>query len=180
MSNTISRFLQDIDENIILPITHERNVRDTAGVRLDAKLAALGAKVAVIAWDGVSEPEIDDIPSGVNVTYNGTVYTGRMPAGPATDAKVYLVSNGTDYDRYASALDIHDSYFWLALGSTAITMEVVNNLDDGGTDKALSAEMGKTLKNMIVERDVFLTEEEYEELPVKDPFSIYYTYIDTV
>ena len=53
-------------------------------------------------------------------------------------------------------------------------LEIVNNLTDGGTTAALSAEMGKRLND----RDVFLTEEEYDALAVKDPDVIYHVYED--
>lgn len=57
---------------------------------------------------------------------------------------------------------------------TANELEVVNNVVDGGTTAALSAEMGKYL----YDRDVFLTESEYEALAIKDPDIIYHVYED--
>lgn len=54
----------------------------------------------------------------------------------------------------------------------ASDLEVVNNFTDGGTTAALSAEMGKVLYN----REVFLTEAEYEALSTIDPDVIYNIY----
>jgi len=57
-------------------------------------------------------------------------------------------------------------------------LQVVNNLVDGGTTDALSAEMGKDLKGLIDGKFVFLTESEYAALTSKDPEKIYCTYED--
>ena len=173
---TISRALVDKFGNIILPLTHEQNVRDSDGVRLDVKLAALASKTAVIAWDGTSEPVVSDIPSGVVVTYQGTDYTGTLAPSSMTDGRIYMVKNGNEYDRYVSSLDTTGNHVWIPLGSTAVTIEIVDNLEDGGRDKALSAEQGKVLSEKIDGKFVFLTEEEFESLTTIDPDKLYCTY----
>lgn len=70
-------------------------------------------------------------------------------------------------------------------------VDVINNLTDGGTDKALSAEQGKELKGMIptkvseLENDegyitsptiktvVAITQADYDALEVKDETTLY-------
>lgn len=173
----LSKILNDKFGNALLPITHERNVRDSDGVRLDVKLAALMNKRATVAWDGASTPQISRIPAGVTVTYNGTNYTGTMPASSSTDGITYLVSDGNgQYNRYVSTTSVGGTYVWIPLGNTAINLDIVDNLEDGGRDKALSAEQGKVLKEMIQNQFVFLTQVEWEALTVIEPDKFYCTY----
>lgn len=174
--NYLSRFILDKYGNTVLPITHERNIWDADGVRLDVKLAALTSKVSTIAWDGASIPQISRIPAGVTVTYQGQNYTGTMPPSAATDGITYLIKDGNEYDRYVSSLSVGGTYVWVPLGSTAIGLDIVDNLQDGGRDKALSAEQGKVLKGMIEDQFVFLTQEEWEALSVIEPGKLYCTY----
>ncbi|MBO4718975.1 MAG: hypothetical protein J5658_03775 [Prevotella sp.] len=172
----ISRIFQDKFGNYLLPVTHERNVRDSEGVTLEAKLAALSGKTAIVAWDGASTPVVSRIPAGVVVTYNGTQYIGTMPPSASTDGITYMIKNGNNYDRYVSGLSPSNTRVWFALGSTAIAFEVVDNLEDGGRDKALSAEQGKVLKEMIEDKFVFLTQEEFDALTTFDLGKLYCTY----
>ena len=82
-----------------------------------------------------------------------------------TDGRIYMVKNGNEYDRYVSSLDTTGNHVWIPLGRTAVTIEIVDNLEDGGRDKALSAEQGKVLSEKIDGKFVFLTEEEFEPEP---------------
>lgn len=171
------KILQDKFGNYILPVTHERNVRDTEGVSLDVKLAALQNKTATVAWDGQSTPVISRIPSGVTVVYQGQNYTGTLAPSSGTEGKTYLVADGNgQYDRYVTSMSLSDNYVWIPLGNTAIQFDVVDNLEDGGHNSALSAEQGKVLKEMIQNQFVFLTQEEWEALTVIEPDKFYCTY----
>ena len=174
----LTKILHDKYGNHVFPITHERNVRDSDGVRLDVKLSALASKTAQIAWDGTSAPVVANIPAGVVVTYDGTDYTGTLAPSSATDGRTFLVKDGQSYDMYMSALDTGSNHVWVPLGSSAVTLEIVDNLEDGGRDKALSAEQGKVLSEKIDGKFVFLTEEEFEALSVIEPDKLYCTYED--
>lgn len=121
MANFI-KVVQDKSGNNVFPITHEKAVRDSSGVSLDAKLSALESKTYVEAWDGASTPVVANIPAGVVVSYNGTNYTGTLAASASTDGKVYLVKDGTEYDRYASTINLGGTYIWSYLGTTAMSL----------------------------------------------------------
>lgn len=116
------RNLTDKSGNDILPITHEKAVRDSNGVSLETKLGSLESKTYVEAWDGASTPVVANIPAGVTVTYNSTTYTGTLAASASTDGKVYLVKNGTEYDRYFSSLNLAGNYVWSNLGTTGMDL----------------------------------------------------------
>lgn len=57
MSNKI-QVIKDRSGNNILPITHEKAVRDSNGVSLETKLGSLESKTYVEAWDGESTPVV--------------------------------------------------------------------------------------------------------------------------
>ena len=145
------QYIKDASGNKVYPVTHERAVKDSAGVSLETKLSAIDAKTYVVAWDGASSPVVADIPAGVVVEYSSEEYTGTLAASDSTAGKVYLVSNEDDeYDRYVTSVS-GTTYSWVQIGSTAMTLEVVNDLTTGGTTKALSAEMGKTLEGEVAQ-----------------------------
>lgn len=121
MANKI-QVIQDKSGNNVFPITHEKAVRDSAGVSLDAKLAALESKTYVEAWDGASTPVVANIPAGIVVTYEGTSYTGTLAASSSTDGKIYLIKDGTEYDRYASTTNLAGTRVWTYLGTTAMSL----------------------------------------------------------
>lgn len=129
MANYI-KVVQDKNGNNIFPITHEKAVRDSSGVSLDAKISALESKTYVEAWDGASAPVVANIPAGVVVSYNGTNYTGTLAASASTDGKVYLVKDGTEYDRYASTINLGGTYIWSYLGTTAMSLTGYATIDD--------------------------------------------------
>lgn len=62
-----------------------------------AREAIAGGVSFVIAWDGISTPTVANIPEGIKVVYNNTVYTGTLSAettGSGTHAQAgafYLV-----------------------------------------------------------------------------------------
>lgn len=139
MSNII-KVIQDKTGNNVFPLTHEKAVRDSAGLSLDTKLSALESKTYIEAWDGASTPVVANIPAGVVVSYNGTNYTGTLAASSSTDGKIYLVKDGTEYDRYASTINLGGTYIWSYLGTTAMSLsgyateDELNQLDQEVTD----------------------------------------------
>lgn len=133
------RNLKDNGGNVFYPLTHERAVKDSNGVSLESKLAGLESKSYVEAWDGTSTPVEANIPAGVTVTYNTTTYTGTLEASASTIGKIYLVKNGSDYDRYITSQS-GSSYSWSPIGSTEM------DLSDYATEAELTqteAELGQ-------------------------------------
>lgn len=114
----------------IYPVTHLRAVRDNNGNSLEALLGALQSNAYIIAWDGSSAPTVANIPAGVTVTYSGTTYTGTLAASASTLGKIYLVHNGTDYDRYFTSYD-GSTYSWVALGTTSLNLTNYIQISDG-------------------------------------------------
>ena len=115
------RNLKDNGGNVFYPLTHERAVKDSNGVSLESKLAGLESKSYVEAWDGASTPVVANIPAGVVVTYNTTTYTGALAASASTVGKIYLVKDGSAYDRYITSQS-GSTYSWASNGSTSMDL----------------------------------------------------------
>lgn len=169
------KFLAEKNNEVFYPVTHESGVRDSDGVSLSTKLGqsnailaniantvsthdseinAISGREGVIAWDGESSPEVGDIPYGVTVTYDETDYTGTLVASSSTLGSEYYVAAGDgEYDRYITVKN-GSSYYWFKYGTTRIDLSGYQRIDD----------------------EVWLTEEEFEELEVKDPTKTYNVY----
>ena len=170
------RFLEDKNEEVFYPVTHERGVRDSNGVKLSTKLSnttaivtnlgtlvsslydsveGMSAREMVLAWDGSSTPVVANIPYGVSVEYDGTTYTGSLAASSSTQNKVYLVGNEDDETKlqYMTSFD-GTNYSWVLMGSTDIDLSEYQRKDD----------------------EVWLTEDEFAALAVKDPTKTYNVY----
>lgn len=173
------RHVTDKNGNVFYPMTHELGVRDSNGVRLSTKLRqtnavldnmgslmgtlddkvnGLNATELIKAWDGSSTPVEGDIPAGISVEYDSTVYTGSLSASGNTMGKVYLVGNENDddYDRYITSYD-GVNYSWVFIGTTEVDMSDYKRKDD----------------------EIWLTESEFEALAVKDTTKIYNVYEET-
>ena len=166
-----------LEENgvVFYPVVHEQGVRDSDGVALPTKLSQTGAAItniggevailnglvqnlsgneAIISWDGNSTPVVANIPAGVTVEYNETTYTGELTASTDTLNKTYYIAQDSDtWDRYITTKS-GNNYIWFNLGSTDIDMSDYERKDD----------------------NVWLTEEEFEALPIKDPTKTYNVY----
>jgi len=109
-----------------------------------------GRMDATYAWDGTGTPDITKIPAGVVVTYDGTDYTGTLAASADTAGRFYLVPSTTvtgEYDRYLTDAT-GNTITWKPAGTTAIpTPSILDNVTSTDTDKALSANQGKLLKD---------------------------------
>lgn len=169
------KYITDKDGVEFYPVTHERGVRDSDGVTLTTKLtqqsaitnnlgtivasheaaiSAVRSKESVVAWDGDSAPVVANIPAGVSVTYNGNTYTGTLVADATTAEKEYLVSDGNgNYTRYI-AVNNGGTYSWLAYGTTDIDLSDYKRIDS----------------------EVWLTEEAFNAIAVKDPNLTYNVY----
>ena len=88
----------------------DREIRDV----VDALSQAIAGGVAyIVAWDGTAAPVVANVPEGVVITYNGTTYTGTLPADSAQPGAFYLVKSAT---QAGGALDVYDEY--VPIGST--------------------------------------------------------------
>lgn len=127
--------------------------------QLYSQVNSLSRDTAIIAWDGVSTPDVTQIPSGVSVEYNGTTYTGTLQASASTTGKTYYISEGSgdSMRRYitvdGSNIDGSD-YVWFDYGSTAIDLSDYERKDD----------------------NIWLTEEQFNALTYKDPSKTYNVY----
>lgn len=169
------KYVTDKNNEVFYPVTHERGVRDSNGVTLttkltqqtavtnnlgtlvashDAVISSVRNKESTVAWDGSSTPVVSNIPAGVSVTYNSTTYTGTLEASASTADKEYLVSDGNgNYIRYI-AVNNGGTYSWLAYGTTDIDLSDYKRIDS----------------------EVWLTEEAFNAITVKDPNLTYNVY----
>ena len=121
---------------------------------LSATVSNLSSNEAEIAWDGASTPVVANIPAGVEVEYNSTTYTGTLTASASTLGTTYYVAgdNG-DWNRYVTVKE-GNNYVWFDLGGTDIDLSDYERKDD----------------------NVWLTEDEWEALTIKDPNKTYNIY----
>ena len=170
------KYIQDKNEEVFYPVTHERGVCDSDGVRLSTKLTqnnavvtnlgnilssvssqvnTMSSRTSIVAWDGASEPVVANIPAGVTVEYDGNEYTGTLTASPSTVDKEYLVGEeGSDTKtRYITSAS-GSTYTWVDYGTTDIDLSDYERKDD----------------------NVWLTEDEFAALAVKDPTKTYNVY----
>lgn len=115
---------------ITLPSGNTYNIKDSV-----ARQMISGGVSFIIAWDGNLTPVVADIPSGVKVTYNDTVYTGTLAATADTVGSFYLVKSSSTpggeildiYDEYVTVSQGGDPavYFWEKLGDTKLDLSDV-------------------------------------------------------
>lgn len=88
----------------------------------------------VIAWDGLAEPNISEIPTGVTIIYNDQLYAGALTPSQATVGYIFLVKaqnvNATTpddkpLDYFIEYVTVGDTtatggYIWEQLGTTDI------------------------------------------------------------
>lgn len=108
------------------------------------------------------------------------------PAGPGISRVVIAVGSSTGVPSGTASLA--DGVLTISLagikgeqGNSGYTgdiseLEIVNNLYQGGADKALSAEQGKILNEKIENKFIYLTESEFEALTSYEEGKIYCTY----
>ena len=174
------RYVKDKSNEVFYPVTHERAVRDSNGVTVSTKLSqtsaildnmgslmtsmsntieGLSANSFVTAWDGASTPVPGNIPAGVVVQYDGNSYTGTLSPSASTTGKVYLVGEeGSDTKTQYVTSQNGSSYSWSSFGSTDIDLSEYQRKDD----------------------EVWLTEDEFASLAVKDPTKTYNVYEEIV
>ena len=102
----------------------------------------------IIAWDGVSTPDITKIPEGITVSYSGDSYTGTLAANDAKPGSFYLVKSSSlpssqtldIYDEYVSIGEVN-SKTWEKIGDTKLNLtDVVTNVNlNKQTDSVVGA-----------------------------------------
>lgn len=106
----------------------DREIRNVVDI---LSQAIAGGVTFVIAWDGTSAPDVDQIPKNVIIVYNGVTYEGLLPADSATPGAFYLIKSTT---QAGSILDIYDEYVpvgetgsksWEKVGDTQIDLSNV-------------------------------------------------------
>ena len=155
------QYIKDPDTNgIVLPVTHERGVVDSSGVNLQTKLAQ---KIGSDDIDNVVEltqTQYDALQSKDSRTMyiisDSTVPSDHVGIASFEQTTTSTQDGGTNIWTVTLT---NDQTFTLAVkngnqGNSGYTgaageLEVVNNLTDGGSTKALSAEMGKTLEGEV-------------------------------
>lgn len=110
----------------------DREIRDIVDT---LSQAIAGGVTFVIAWDGTSAPDVNQIPRNVIIVYNGVTYEGLLPADRATPGAFYLIKSTT---QTGSDLDIYDEYVpvgetgsktWEKIGDTTIDLSnIVTNV----------------------------------------------------
>jgi len=129
-------------------------VTETEIETINTRLDRLVSSEYITAWDGLSTPNVSLIPEGIDVEYNEITYTGTLAASAATMQKIYSVSIGNgNYDLYISSFD-GVNYSWIPYGTTRIDLSEYIRQDSV----------------------VWLTEDEWNALIVKDPNITYNIY----
>lgn len=110
----------------------DREIRDIVDT---LSQAIAGGVTFVIAWDGTSAPDVNQIPKNVIIVYNGVTYEGLLPADRATPGAFYLIKSTT---QTGSDLDVYDEYVpvgetgsktWEKIGDTTIDLSnIVTNV----------------------------------------------------
>lgn len=172
------RYIKDENEEIVLPVTHERGVVDSQGTNLETKLAG---KQATLTFDNAPTQNSNNpvksggvytalawkqdlLESGTNIkTVNNTSLLGS--------GNITIEGGGTEIDTVTVTVDSNTglpsaegsvSGSTLALSfhnlkggqgntgsSVAYPYELVNNLTTADATKGLSANMGKELDDKI-------------------------------
>lgn len=120
---------------ITLPSGNTYDIKDAV-----ARQMISGGVSFIIAWDGHSEPQVDDIPKDVVIQYEGSSYTGALDAEDAESGAFYLVCS----DTQVSSADYFDEYVPIThpLDSSSKTWEKIGdtqlNLTDVVTDVSLT------------------------------------------
>lgn len=125
---------------------------------MESRMSSVLTPRYAIAWDGVSSPDSSKIPDVCVVSYGGNNYHGLLEADGTNANLICLVgeNGGASYLRYLSGLT-STGYEWIPLGSTTVDMSDYIRKDSV----------------------VWLTEEQFDNLLVKDPNVTYNVYEET-
>lgn len=153
-----------------------------------------GAEVTVLPDSGTPSAAVTFLNGLLSFVFNGLKGAdGRQgvdgePGPPGVTSAVISVDNTSGTP--SAQISVVDGVLTIALSGikgaqgnsgysgAAGELQVVNNLTQGGTTDALSAEMGKVLKEELDGKLVFMTEEQFEQTSSFAPNKIYCTYED--
>lgn len=97
------RYIKDQEEDIVLPVTHERGVIDSNGVNLQTKLA--GKQDSLVSGTNIKTINNTSILGSGNISISG----GDVPANcEVTDNKVTTISDLSTNIQYPSAKAVYD------------------------------------------------------------------------
>lgn len=153
--------MADISQ-IKLPDGNTYDIKDTTA-------RSLINGIFVLAWNGTAAPTVANIPAGIQVTYNSTVYTGTLAANNNTNTstlgKIYLVKSTTlpdddDSDIYNEYVTVdngasagNNRYTWEKLGDTRIKLgNIVTNVE---LDKKTATVVGTGAKLKVSTQPAF-------------------------
>lgn len=152
--------MADISQ-IKLPDGNTYDIKDTTA-------RSLINGIFVLAWNGAAAPTVVNIPAGIQVTYNSTIYTGTLAANNNTNTstlgKIYLVKSATlpdddDSDIYNEYVTVDNGsganprYTWEKLGDTRIKLgNIVTNVE---LDKKTATVVGTGAKLKVSTQPAF-------------------------
>ena len=153
--------MADISQ-IKLPDGNTYDIKDTTA-------RSLINGIFVLAWNGAAAPTVANIPAGIQVTYNSTIYTGTLAANNNTNTstlgKIYLVKSTTlpdddDSDIYNEYVTVdngasagNNRYTWEKLGDTRIKLgNIVTNVE---LDKKTATVVGTSAKLKVSTQPAF-------------------------
>ena len=153
--------MADISQ-IKLPDGNTYDIKDTTA-------RSLINGIFVLAWNGAAAPTVANIPAGIQVTYNSTIYTGTLAANNNTNTstlgKIYLVKSTTlpdddDSDIYNEYVTVdngasagNNRYTWEKLGDTRIKLgNIVTNVE---LDKKTATVVGTGAKLKVSTQPAF-------------------------
>lgn len=132
---------------ITLPSGNTYDIKDAV-----ARQMISGGVSFVVAWDGASTPVPADIPAGVQVTYNGTTYTGTLSAEDAQAGAFYLVNSATT--TTGSPSDVYDEY--VPVGTTGSkSWEKIGDTQVDLSDVVTGVELNKSTDVVLGEATTF-------------------------
>lgn len=146
--------MADISQ-IKLPDGNTYDIKDTTA-------RSLINGIFVLAWNGAAAPTVANIPYGIQVTYNSTIYTGTLAANNNTNTstlgKIYLVKSATlpdddgsdiynEYVTVDNGSGANPRYTWEKLGDTRIKLgNIVTNVTLDTTKTATVIGTNSTMK----------------------------------
>lgn len=126
---------------ITLPTGNTYDIKDAT-----ARQMISGGVSFNVAWDGASEPVVENIPAGVVVTYNNVQYTGTLSADDAVAGAFYLVKSSSTPS--GQTLDIYDEY--VPIGTTgAKTWEKIGDTQLNLSDVVTGVTLNKQTTDVV-------------------------------
>lgn len=118
------RYIKDENENVVLPVTHERGVIDSQGTNLETKLA--GKQDTLVSGTSIKTINNESILGNGNITVQTSITTDTVPTigstNPVQSGGVYTALQGKQ-GTLESGVNIKTINDTSLLGSGNITIE---------------------------------------------------------